>query len=93
MPVIAARSGGVVDTVQHEVNGLFFDPARPAEMGEMVRRLQENPQLREGLADNAVRHAQSRSWRATMDQLVDYYRAAMRVAWRGRHTQRLLPTA
>jgi glycosyltransferase involved in cell wall biosynthesis len=91
VPVIAARSGGVVDTVQHEVNGLFYDPARPAEMGALVRRLRENPQLREGLADNAVRHAQSRSWRATMDQLVDYYRAAMRVAWRGRHPQRLSP--
>jgi len=91
VPVIAARSGGVVDTVQHEVNGLFFNPQQPAEMGEMVRRLRDNPQLREGLAENAVRHAQSRSWRATMDQLVTYYRAAMRVSHRDRLRQQLSP--
>jgi hypothetical protein len=35
--------------------------------------------LRSQLAENALTHARSRSWRATMDQLVDYYHAAIRV--------------
>jgi hypothetical protein len=35
--------------------------------------------LRDRLAENALTHARSRSWRATMDQLVDYYHAAIRV--------------
>ena len=89
LPVIAARSGGVVDTVVHETNGLFFDPDQPAQMGEAVQRLKDDPALRERLADNALHHAQSRSWRATMDQLVGYYRMAMRVSYRGRLAQRL----
>ncbi len=79
VPVIAARTGGVLDTVVDGVNGLFFDPQQPAEMRTQVLRLRDDPALRERLAENALRHARSRSWRATMDQLVDYYHTAQRV--------------
>lgn len=79
VPVIAARVGGVLDTVIDGVNGLYFDPDHPEEMGELVHRLRENPDLRDELAENALQHALSRSWRATMDQLIDYYYMAIRV--------------
>jgi glycosyltransferase involved in cell wall biosynthesis len=65
VPVIAARAGGVLDTIIDGENGFYYDPAQP--------------ELRAELAQNALRHAHSRSWRATMDQLVDYYREARRV--------------
>jgi glycosyltransferase involved in cell wall biosynthesis len=61
------------------VNGLYFDPARPQEMRTQVLRLRDDLDLRNRLADNALQHARSRSWRATMDQLVDYYFTAGRV--------------
>jgi glycosyltransferase involved in cell wall biosynthesis len=77
-PVIAARTGGVLDIVQHEVNGLYFDPDQPAQIGPLVKRLAENPAWREQLADNALAHARSRPWQATMDQLIDYYRLSIR---------------
>jgi glycosyltransferase involved in cell wall biosynthesis len=93
VPVIAARSGGVVDTVVDGVNGLFFDPAQPAQMSELVNRLRENPALRDQLAENALNHARSRSWRSTMDQLVEYYRTARRVAHRGRVAQQFSQAA
>jgi glycosyltransferase involved in cell wall biosynthesis len=93
VPVIAAHSGGVVDTVVDGVNGLFFDPAQPAQMGEMVSRLRDNPALRDEMAENALNHARSRSWRATMDQLVSYYRTARRVAHRGRVAQQFSQAA
>ena len=35
VPVIAARSGGVVDTVMDGVNGFFFDPAQPCADGRV----------------------------------------------------------
>jgi glycosyltransferase involved in cell wall biosynthesis len=79
VPVIAARTGGVLDTVVDGVNGLFFNPQQPAEMRSQVLRLRDDPALRERLAENALHHARSRSWRATMDQLVDYYHTAQRV--------------
>ena len=79
LPVIAARAGGVVDTVVDGVNGLYFAPDAPAQMRPLVERLRAEPALRETLAANALHHARSRSWRATMDQLVGYYRLALRV--------------
>lgn len=79
LPVIAARAGGVLDTVIDGYNGFFYDPAQPAQMRAHVRRLRDDPSLRAQLAENALAHARSRSWRATMDQLVDYYHAAIRV--------------
>lgn len=79
LPVIAARTGGVLDTVIDGENGLFYDPAQPTEMRHLIRRLRDDPALRHRLANNALTHARSRSWRATMDQLVDYYHAAIRV--------------
>jgi glycosyltransferase involved in cell wall biosynthesis len=79
VPVVAARTGGVLDTVVDGVNGLYFDPDRPQEMRTQVLRLRDDPELRNRLADNALEHARSRSWRATMDQLVDYYFTAHRV--------------
>ena len=79
VPVIAARTGGVLDTVVHGQNGLFFDPQAPEQIRERVIQLRDNPALRSALADNALHHAQSRSWRATMDQLVGYYRTAIQL--------------
>ena len=79
LPVIAARTGGVLDTVEDGVNGLFFDSQQPQEMRRQVLRLRDDPVLRECLAANALQHARSRSWRGTMDQLVEYYFAARRV--------------
>jgi glycosyltransferase involved in cell wall biosynthesis len=79
LPVIAARTGGVLDTVQDGINGLFFDPQQPQQIRQQVMRLRDQPQLREQLANNALQHARSRSWRATMDQLVDYYHTAQRL--------------
>ncbi len=79
VPVIAAESGGVLDTVRDGYNGLYFDPAHPEQMGELVGRLRADPAWRNELAENALRHARSQSWRATMDQLIDYYYMAIRV--------------
>jgi glycosyltransferase involved in cell wall biosynthesis len=88
VPVIAANTGGVLDIITDGENGLLFNPDRPAEIGTMVRRLKETPGLRERLAERGLQHALSRSWQATMDQLIDYYSLARRTfqlrnRWRG----------
>lgn len=80
-PVIAANTGGVLDIVRDGENGLLFNPERPEEIGALVRRLRDRPAERLALAEAALRHAQSRSWQSTMDQLIDYYHVATRV-WR-----------
>ncbi len=77
-PVIAARAGGVLDIVTEGVNGYYFDPDRPEEIAPLVRRLSENPALRNELAANALAHARSRPWQSTMDQLIHFYQLAGR---------------
>jgi glycosyltransferase involved in cell wall biosynthesis len=79
LPVIAARTGGVLDTVIDSENGLFYDPEQPQQMSALIKQLRDNPLLRDRLAENALAHARGRSWRATMDQLVGYYHSAIRV--------------
>ncbi len=87
VPVIAANTGGVLDIIRDGENGLLFNPERPAEIGALVRRLQQQPALRERLAEQGLQRARSRSWQSTMDQLIDYYGVArrtfhLRARWR-----------
>jgi glycosyltransferase involved in cell wall biosynthesis len=79
LPVIAPLAGGLVDTLRQRVNALVYDPADPSAMADCVRRLRDDPELRERLSAGALAHARGRSWQATMDQLIDYYRLAIRV--------------
>jgi glycosyltransferase involved in cell wall biosynthesis len=83
-PVIAANTGGVLDIIRDQENGLLFDPANPGEIAGLVRRLQQEPGLHERLRERGLRHAHSRAWQATMDQLIDYYQMAVRVFRRTR---------
>jgi phosphatidylinositol alpha-1,6-mannosyltransferase len=48
-PVIASRSGGVVDAVHHGETGLLVDPDSVAEIAHSLLRLCKDPQLRERL--------------------------------------------
>ena len=91
LPVIAARSGGVLDTVTDGINGLYYDPAEPQKIGALIARLRDNPTLREELAQNGLSHALSRDWRKTMDQLIDYYYLAIRVFQQTRSGREAMP--
>jgi glycosyltransferase involved in cell wall biosynthesis len=79
VPVIAAKAGGVLDTVVDGENGLYFDPEQPEQITELVVKLRDNPEYRKKLADQGLAHARNRSWRATMDQLVGFYQLARHV--------------
>lgn len=79
LPVIAGMSGGLVDILEDGVNALVCDPDRPGSIAGCLSRLQHSPELRARLRQGALAHARARSWRATMDQLIDYYHLARRV--------------
>jgi len=79
LPVIAGMAGGLVDILENGVNALVCDPDDPRSIAECLSRLQHSPELRARLRQGALAHARGRSWRATMDQLIDYYQLAMRV--------------
>ena len=50
--VIAANLGGMAEYVQHEKNGLLFEPRNAADLCNQIQRLIENPSLVEALRAN-----------------------------------------
>ena len=50
-PVVASNVGGNPELVQHGETGLLFEPGDAASLSGMLRRLIENQQLRQRLAD------------------------------------------
>lgn len=80
LPVIAVKAGGIVDSVTHGETGLFYEKGQFDQIGPLVDQLHQNEDFRVQLAERGWQHAQNRSWRATMDQLVDYYFETIEVA-------------
>ncbi|MFW9991875.1 MAG: glycosyltransferase [Candidatus Odinarchaeota archaeon] len=52
-PVIAARAGGHVDTVNDTFNGLLFDPSDPLDLYNKLRSVLENSSLHQRLRENS----------------------------------------
>jgi glycosyltransferase involved in cell wall biosynthesis len=53
-PVIATRTGGVAEVVEHERNGLLVEPGDAEALGAAIRRFFGDPKLRERLAATAA---------------------------------------
>lgn len=53
LPVAASRVGGVPDLIEHDVDGLMFDPHRPADMKSVIEALATDCGLRQRLGARA----------------------------------------
>lgn len=52
VPVIAARIGALAEFVEHNVNGLLFEPRDSDDLRRQMQRLLDDPELRASLARN-----------------------------------------
>lgn len=52
-PVVATRSGGIIDTVEHAVTGLLVDEQSPDQIAAAITRILSEPELAESLVVNA----------------------------------------
>lgn len=68
IPVVATRSGGIVDSVIHEQTGLLVDERSPEQIAAAIERLQREPELRSQLIEAADRHAREKFSRAASAQ-------------------------
>lgn len=75
LPVVAARSGGVLDNVIDEQNGLLFDPNEPASLVQQTQRLIADPELAARLRHAARAYAAAHTWGEVLDDLLDNYAA------------------
>ena len=60
LPVLAARSGGIPSVIEHEANGLLFEPDNLASLVNQLSRLVEDPTLRTKLIEEGRRRAKDR---------------------------------
>lgn len=68
MPIVAQARGGITEIVQHGVNGLLARST--AEIGEALRRIQRDSELRAQLVAGALKSAR----RFSLDRQLDRYR-------------------
>lgn len=83
LPVVAPARGGPIDLVQPGVNGYLYQPGNLAEFRGYVSGLVDDPDLRKTLGTQARSLVEHRTWSYICDQLLDYYRTAMRLLARG----------
>lgn len=76
-PVLAANVGGLPVAVADGSSGLLVDGHDPQRWATALREVLGDDDLRRRLAAGARPHAQSLSWDATVDGLLDSYRAAL----------------
>lgn len=64
IPIIAARSVGVVDCIRHMENGLLHKPGKVEDLADKIRLLIESPELRKKIALKAIDEVYSKySWK------------------------------
>lgn len=73
VPVVAARAGGIPDVIQDGQTSLLFRPGDPEDMLSRIRWLLSNDAERARLAAAGRADMERWSWRASTEQLVDYY--------------------
>lgn len=73
LPVVAARSGGVLDHVAEDETGLLFEPENQDTLIAAVNRLVTNPDYGQMLRGAALKRIQHRSWGTILDSLLADY--------------------
>jgi glycosyltransferase involved in cell wall biosynthesis len=82
-PVVATRSGGIVDAVRHEETGLLVDEGRPDQIASAVRRVQGEPGLRRRIVDGAARMVSENFSRGrSAERFSDLFSSLLRAARR-----------
>ena len=79
VPPVGARAGGIPDVIRDGETGRMFTPG---DLGDLTAKLGEllfDPPLRNRLGEAARRDMERFSWRAATEQLVRFYRLAVRV--------------
>ncbi|WP_299487930.1 glycosyltransferase family 1 protein [Acaryochloris sp. IP29b_bin.137] len=76
-PVVAARSGGITDIVEDEVNGYLFNPNDDQDFIQATQRLLNNSDERETIRRNARVEAERWGWAAATRQLEGYYQTVL----------------
>lgn len=71
LPVVAARAGGVKDSIIDMYNGISFHPDDPAAMAGSIQALLKDPVLLATMRMNAIAYARTKTWDEIFDKFFD----------------------
>jgi len=77
LPVVAPRSGGPIDLVQHGTNGYLYEPTDATTLRPYVEALTLDTELRSRMGEAGRRTVLGKSWYGVCEQLVGYYESAI----------------
>lgn len=73
-PVVASRSGGLVDTIDGKTNGLLFEERDHQELAKKIISIFSDEKLRNSLAKNGLKHVRENfSWKKTSSRFCELY--------------------
>nr|WP_246456455.1 D-inositol-3-phosphate glycosyltransferase [Nocardioides mesophilus] len=78
-PVVAAAVGGLPTVVRDGVSGLLVEGHDPDDYARAIRRIVDQPQLRERMARAALVQASGFAWDRTAEATIEVYRQAHRL--------------
>ncbi len=77
LPVVAPRSGGPIDLIDHGTNGFLYNPADATTLRPFVEALVLDTELRSRMGEAGRRAVLGKSWYGVCEQLVGYYQSAI----------------
>lgn len=79
LPVVASRVGGIPDVVNEGVTGYTFDVGDTDALVQGVRQAIATPQTLSQMGVAARRYAETQSWPAMMDEVIDHYHRLIQI--------------
>jgi glycosyltransferase involved in cell wall biosynthesis len=77
VPIIASRTGGMVELIQHGKNGFFVEPGNVDELTQAIRILLENGSMRQQMGSEGRKFVVDRfSWDRVTSDLLSIYQHA-----------------
>ena len=73
IPVLAPNSGGVVENIHHDSNGLLYTPGDRLDFVRKLKSLIENDRLRQQMGDRALNSINEHSWTRAIENLLDIW--------------------
>ena len=73
LPVVAPRSGGVVDLVEEGLTGYLYRPESSKDFLECVRQLALDPELAKRMGKAGQKKARLYAWDTTLTHLLEFY--------------------
>jgi Glycosyltransferase len=72
IPVLAPRSGGLVENVQDGENGFLYTPQDPEDFTQKLKQLIDDPILRKTLGNQGMKSVGNYSWDVVIKKLSRY---------------------